>query len=359
MTNATVSDQMQMDGMAPAPQSPNTIASQEAADHQEGPAEPATSLGELVPIKPSMPELAPVPAVGDPPQLDLSAIGWNDERYFYIRMPMEDRVFAMEAAQRVRRRIVMNAIEIGGEFKAVRGLFRRARDWKDYVKVEFGWSDRYAYMCVCAFEQFGPICEIISRGLKRTTIFMLAAPSTPEAIRASVIKKLKAGHKVSDKKIKALILRARAEAKAGKEAQKSHELQHRVEAAQSPSAGTVGSFIDNEETVPQVDPKQDEPCTTKAATSAIEPIMLSTGAVEPSMAREPPPQMAAAPTPEPFKVATGGRILPAAVPSLDQKAALGSAVKMMERFGPDLPKFRQLLLTAGPSLLYSHLRAVS
>jgi hypothetical protein len=191
-----------------------------------------------------------------------------------------------------------------------------------------------------------------------------------------VIKKLKAGHKVSDKKIKALILRGRAEAKAEKDAQKRLKVQDKAEATQSPSVGTVGRIIDNEKPVLEVDAKQDEPCTTKAATPVTEPMILLARAVEPSMARESPPDMAAAPTPdqkirapiplvpspgndELFEVETGGTMLPAAVPTSDQKAALGRAVNMMERFGPDLPKFRQLLLTAGPHLLYSHLRAVS
>src|SRR4051812_33699293 len=82
-----------------------------------------------------------------------------------------------------------------------------------WIDAEFGMTDRTARNFMRAAERFGAKSEIVS-DLPATTIYMLAAPSTPETVREDVVRRIEAGERLVPAEVKKLVKQAREEKKA-------------------------------------------------------------------------------------------------------------------------------------------------
>jgi len=97
---------------------------------------------------------------------------------------------AQAAAYEIRsklRRSVRDVIEIGERLIEIKPfLSRRFLEW---IGAEFGMSDRSARNFMYVAERFGDKMEIISN-LDITTVYLLAAPSTPDEVRWEVLERM-------------------------------------------------------------------------------------------------------------------------------------------------------------------------
>ncbi len=135
-----------------------------------------------------------------------------------------------EIADRIRariRRTVEDIIETGRDLATVKDSmgFGEFTKWLD---LEFSMTDRTArnYMRAAAWAEGKT--EIIS-DLSPTTLYLLAAPSTPKEIQAEVVSDLKAGKPIEFLRVKALIQTARFERRHAAKAKQRN--QHRTKAA--------------------------------------------------------------------------------------------------------------------------------
>lgn len=131
---------------------------------------------------------------------DVSAIGEGDDegmqievlpgRFDYKTLSPKLAEQAQAAAYEIRgrlRRSVRDVVEIGERLIEIRPfLSKRFLEW---LEAEFGMSDRSARNFMYAAERFGDKLEIISN-LDVTTVYLLAAPSTPEAARWDVLERM-------------------------------------------------------------------------------------------------------------------------------------------------------------------------
>lgn len=119
---------------------------------------------------------------------------------------------ARAIVERYRGRTRSYMMDTGRDLVAMKGrldhgLFQR------WLKAEMGLEPRTAQNFMQAAEQFGSKSEIVSH-LPATVIYQLAAPSTPEPVRAAVLRRIEAGETIAPAAILDEVREAREEAKA-------------------------------------------------------------------------------------------------------------------------------------------------
>jgi hypothetical protein len=126
---------------------------------------------------------------------------------------------AKDAADRIRRRIEAGIIETGHDLIAVKASLDHGQ-FKGWLDAEFGMSVRTAQNYMAAAEWSKDKNEIVAH-LPPTTIYLLAAASTPEPARAAVIEHVKKGETLTVKAVKEIVAeeRDKAEEKAKQEAE--------------------------------------------------------------------------------------------------------------------------------------------
>jgi Protein of unknown function (DUF3102) len=105
---------------------------------------------------------------------------------------------AKEAAGRIRNilsQTTAGIIEAGGRLKAIKDRLPHGQFTK-WLAAEFGMSDRTARLYMNAAEWAAGKAETVSV-LQPTTVYALAAPSTPDTVKVGVLKRLESGEAIS------------------------------------------------------------------------------------------------------------------------------------------------------------------
>lgn len=100
----------------------------------------------------------------------------------------------------LERRIVGDVLEIGKHLIQVKAALPHGQ-FGPWLDAEFGWTDRTARNFMQAAEVFGDKSETVS-DLGVTTLYALAADSTPEALRDELIERAAAGQRVTLKDVR-------------------------------------------------------------------------------------------------------------------------------------------------------------
>jgi predicted transcriptional regulator len=105
-------------------------------------------------------------------------------------------------------------LEIGDHLRRVKerlahGTFGR------WIEEEFGWTERTAQNYMRAAIEFSGQYEIISV-LPPTTVYRLAAPSTPAPVREEIIERMEAGEPLTPAAIETMVSEAKEKAKLAK-----------------------------------------------------------------------------------------------------------------------------------------------
>jgi hypothetical protein len=106
-----------------------------------------------------------------------------------------------ERAERItrrERRVVEDILANGKEFAEAREELRRCKDggfegWYTY----HGWKRGTVYNYLQVWEQFGDLPNLGSLAIDPSALYLLAAPSTPEAAREEALARAEAGEPVS------------------------------------------------------------------------------------------------------------------------------------------------------------------
>lgn len=118
--------------------------------------------------------------------------------YDYSTVPEAYRDTLRRSAITIKPRLKRSAEDIfviGKELRATKTLLPHG-EYSNWLDVEFGLSDRMAQRFVNVYERLGPKSDIMS-DLPPTTLYLLAAPSTPDEAIQTVEKELDAGERIS------------------------------------------------------------------------------------------------------------------------------------------------------------------
>ncbi len=119
---------------------------------------------------------------------------------------------ARAVAQRVRAahvRTMQAILEMGRELSSLKSRLGHGRFGR-WLAAEFGAVARTAQNYMLAAERFGDNSEIISL-LPPATVYALAAPSTPEPVRAEVVRRLSQGERLNPAEVGALVRAGRSQ----------------------------------------------------------------------------------------------------------------------------------------------------
>lgn len=132
--------------------------------------------------------------------------------YDYSRLPEEERAVVQRAARVIKpllRRTAEDIFVIGGELAHVKARLPHGR-YTEWLGAEFGLSERMAQHFVNVRERLGPKSEKFSV-LPPSTLYMLAAPSTPDAAIAQVEAHLAREGRVTVRTVQHVIAAAKAQ----------------------------------------------------------------------------------------------------------------------------------------------------
>lgn len=116
------------------------------------------------------------------------------------------------------KRAAEDIFVIGKELKATKALLPHG-EYTNWLDIEFGLSERMAQRFVNVYERLGSKSDIMSV-LPPTTLYLLAAPSTPDEAIQTVETELDAGERISVSAIQRLIAVAKRNVKSSMSANK-------------------------------------------------------------------------------------------------------------------------------------------
>lgn len=128
-----------------------------------------------------------------------------DAKFNYAMLTEDKAASARAAAERIRGRMQLAAesiIEVGKELIAQKAALGHG-NFLPWIEAEFGMSRDSAHRFMTIAGELGPNVEHV-RHLSSRTLYALAAPSTPEPVRAEVLERAANGEKVTAKEIEAL-----------------------------------------------------------------------------------------------------------------------------------------------------------
>ncbi len=118
--------------------------------------------------------------------------------YDYSQLPSEHREAVRRSARIIKpllKRTAEDIFTIGGELRAVKEMLPHGR-YTEWLGVEFGLSERMAQHFVNVRERLGPKSEKFSV-LPPSTLYLLAAPSTPDEAITIVEERIDKGDRLS------------------------------------------------------------------------------------------------------------------------------------------------------------------
>lgn len=118
--------------------------------------------------------------------------------YDYNQLPGEHREAVRRSARIIKpllKRTAEDIFIIGGELRGVKEMLPHGK-YTEWLGVEFGLSERMAQHFVNVRERLGPKSEKFSV-LPPSTLYLLAAPSTPDEAIAVVEERIDAGDRLS------------------------------------------------------------------------------------------------------------------------------------------------------------------
>jgi N6-adenosine-specific RNA methylase IME4 len=118
--------------------------------------------------------------------------------------------YLSERAERIRmlgRRVIADVIEIGRLLSECKARLAHGH-WLPWLEREFGWTDKTAERFIAVYQLcIGKFDKLSNLDLPVSSLYLLAAPSTPEAARSEVIARAEAGERLACSGVSEIISR--------------------------------------------------------------------------------------------------------------------------------------------------------
>ena len=115
------------------------------------------------------------------------------------------------AIRALGKRVVDDVIEIGRHLSEAREIAGHG-NWLPWLEREFGWSRQTADRLIQVFEASGKLPNLSNLEIPVSGLYLLAAPSTPEAARTEIAKRSRAGEALPVAEVKAIVEKAKGRA---------------------------------------------------------------------------------------------------------------------------------------------------
>ncbi len=125
----------------------------------------------------------------------------------------DQRTRLSQITERIRKRHraqIQSILDTGTDLLKVKGMLAHGAFVK-WLEDEFDWTRQTAFRYMNAATHFGGKCNIVLH-LSPTTIYELAAPSTPDEVRDKLVKRLEKGEHVTSDQVKEMASTAKASA---------------------------------------------------------------------------------------------------------------------------------------------------
>lgn len=139
---------------------------------------------------------------------------------------------ARKIADRIRTRIRASVIDVGKDLLAIKDRLGHGK-FGPWLAAEFNMSERAAQNYMAAAKAFGDESATIAV-LPPTTIYKLAASSTPANVRQAVLTDLKARKPLAAKEVEWSIQIAKTEERQRREKEKEEQRRHALKAKETP-----------------------------------------------------------------------------------------------------------------------------
>jgi Protein of unknown function (DUF3102) len=129
----------------------------------------------------------------------------------YEALPLQKRSVIHQWTIEIKERLRHTALiiwEIGHRLVQVRSQLE-SRQFCSWLKFEFGWSQRTAYNFINVYKAFPEFANFAKIEISISSLYLLAAPSTPQEIRSQFLDMATAGEKISNKTIQEAIKKAK------------------------------------------------------------------------------------------------------------------------------------------------------
>jgi Protein of unknown function (DUF3102) len=108
------------------------------------------------------------------------------------------------AIRKLGKRVVADVVAIGGHLKECQRIVGHG-NWLRWLHTEFDWDERTARNLIYVHDMVGRSEKFSDLDLPVSSLYLLAAPSTPEAARTEVIERIEAGEQLKHDDVKAVI----------------------------------------------------------------------------------------------------------------------------------------------------------
>lgn len=129
-------------------------------------------------------------------------------RFDYESLNFETRVVIQEQTRDLKERLQRSAQdiwEIGQKLAKVRSHLKQRGQFESWLKAEFGLSRRTAYNFINVYETFRESANFARSNIATSALYLLASPSTPQAIRNQFIQQASTGAKITYQDIRKVI----------------------------------------------------------------------------------------------------------------------------------------------------------
>jgi len=109
------------------------------------------------------------------------------------------------------RQTVKNVVEIGRRLSECRALLKEDQQWRAWLKNQLRLSPQTAGRFIQVYELSGDVPRLERLELPVSSLYLLAAPSTPPEVRAEIIERAEAGEQVTTTEVKTAIAKRKPE----------------------------------------------------------------------------------------------------------------------------------------------------
>lgn len=131
----------------------------------------------------------------------------------------DDKQFSAREAEEIKqllRRAARDIATIGQKLSAVKARLKHGK-WGEWLRREFDWDERTAQRFMAVGERFKND-NLSDLDTAPSALYLLAAPSTPEAVGSDILARARAGEKITRRDALAAIQQAKEWLKVVKEA---------------------------------------------------------------------------------------------------------------------------------------------
>lgn len=114
----------------------------------------------------------------------------------------------VESIRQLHRRSVANIIEIGRRLSECKQLLGHGH-WQPWLQREFKWSERTARNYILLYEYFGKTESVADLAIDLSSLYLIAAGSTPPEARTEVISRIGSGEALSRSEIQRVVQQAK------------------------------------------------------------------------------------------------------------------------------------------------------